>query len=74
MAICIALAFPVILQMYIMLKYRKYISELEQKIHKLDQTQQEAFSAACKRYDDIIAHKDDVICFLKERLEELDNH
>ena len=57
-----------------MLKYRKYISELEQKIHKLDQTQQEAFSAACKRYDDIIAHKDDVICFLKERLEELDNH
>ena len=71
MAICIALCLPIILQIYILLKYQKKVFELEQKIDHLNKTQEEAFSAACKRYDDIIEHKDNVVCFLKERLEDI---
>jgi len=66
----IILAFSLFLQMYIVLKYRRYVSELEEKIHKLNVTQEEAFSAACKRYDDITEDKDNVICSLKARLGE----
>jgi len=68
----IILAFSLFLQMYVVLKYQRYVSELERKIHKLNETQQEALSAACKRYDDIIESKESMICFLKVQLEELD--
>tara|TARA_B100000900_G_C20599284_1_gene724821 strand:+ start:2013 stop:2234 length:222 start_codon:yes stop_codon:yes gene_type:complete len=71
MAICISLTFPILLQVYIVLQYRKKLSELEQKVDHLTKTQEEAFSAACKRYDDIIEHKDNVVCFLKERLADI---